>query len=57
MKSKEEIEKKINELISFEDNFIELKINYVEGTSEYRFSEIATINTLREFAKWLCDNK
>ena len=55
MKTKAEIEKKIDIIVSNEDNFVELEIDYVEGNSEFKFSDYSTRKTLEEFAKWLLD--
>jgi len=55
MKTYAEIEKKIDSIVSDEDNFVELEIDYEEGNSEIRFSDYETRKTLGEFAKWLLD--
>ena len=53
MRTDKEIEKKILEIVNNEDNFVEVEIDYVEATSEIRFSDYETIKTLTKFSKWL----
>ena len=55
MKTDVEIENKIDNIVSDEDNFVELEIDYREGNCEIRFSDYETRKTLIEFAKWLLD--
>ena len=53
MKTYKEIEKKIEELISNEDNFIDVDIDYINGDSKIIFDSCETKKTLENFVKWL----
>ena len=55
MRTTNEIEKKIIDIVNNEDNFVEVEIDYVEATSEIRFSDYETRKTLTKFSKWLLE--
>lgn len=54
MRTDKEIEVKIEELLD-EDNFTELDIDYVDGSSELRFDDGVTKKTLKMFSEWLLE--
>lgn len=60
MKTKEEIEKKIQELVCDEDNFTSNNFGSFgadNGHYEVSFSEFASERSLKEFVNWLTDEK